>query len=331
MSPIQATARPRVGLLGNPSDGYGGRVIAFTFDDFRARVEVGDASGAVLAGPGDEVRLDSLGELSSRSPAELGGGLALLAAAWVTWRRWRQESAGDLDDATGGLSMRFDSDIPRQVGLAGSSAIIIAALRALSQRFGVVPTTMELATLALAAETRELGITAGPQDRVVQAHGGLLSMDFGGPEWGVERIDPLRLPPLFVAWDPAPGRDSGAVHVDVRGRYDRGDLEVRRSMAEFARLAADGADALCRGDGAALAPLVDENFDRRVALFQLGEAERRIVEVGRAAGAAVKFTGSGGAVVGVLCDGDHFDEVRAAYEAAGYRVLRPRVTGSDER
>ena len=39
------------------------------------------------------------------------------------------------------------------------------------------PFERELALLAWEAETEELGIEAGPQDRVAQAHGGLLDMD----------------------------------------------------------------------------------------------------------------------------------------------------------
>ena len=59
----------------------------------------------------------------------------------------------------------MSTTIPRSVGLAGSSAIVIAALRAA----GVDLEPPEVAELALAIERDDLGIAAGLQDRAVQA------------------------------------------------------------------------------------------------------------------------------------------------------------------
>src|SRR5207248_8262986 len=75
------------------------------------------------------------------------------------------------------FSVRYHSDIPRQVGLAGSSAIIVATLRCLMD-FYEVPIPLEVQpSLALSVETEELGITAGLQDRVVQVYEGLDYLD----------------------------------------------------------------------------------------------------------------------------------------------------------
>ena len=41
---IKTHAYPRVGLIGNPSDGYHGRTIAFTFKNFRAEILMGEDS-----------------------------------------------------------------------------------------------------------------------------------------------------------------------------------------------------------------------------------------------------------------------------------------------
>ena len=40
MPPKRALAYPRIGILGNPSDGYGGRVLSLTFSNFSAGVEI---------------------------------------------------------------------------------------------------------------------------------------------------------------------------------------------------------------------------------------------------------------------------------------------------
>jgi glucuronokinase len=69
-----------------------------------------------------------------------------------------------------GFTMSYTTDIPRQVGLAGSSAIVVAALQCLLTWMGLgeahVP-KRHRPTIALEAE-RMLGITAGLQDRVIQ-------------------------------------------------------------------------------------------------------------------------------------------------------------------
>lgn len=70
-----------------------------------------------------------------------------------------------------------------QVGLSGSSAIVVATFRALMEYYQVslsdiALTPGELAQVILDVERSELGISAGLQDRVVQSVGGLVHMDF---------------------------------------------------------------------------------------------------------------------------------------------------------
>lgn len=306
MESITERAFPRAGLLGNPSDGYGGRVIAFTFEDFSARVTVARAPALELQqGPGSEL---------------LGAALEVL--------RTHLRAADAVEPDAPAVRIAFESDIPRQAGLAGSSAIVIAALRALCRWWRVTLDPAELAELALRAETDLLGIAAGPQDRVVQSYEGLLDMDFSPPRSASKyrRLDPALLPPLFVAWDPHPGESSGIAHDDVRARFERGDPDVRRAMEIFPRLAAEGARCLLQGDPARLRELVDANYDTRASIWRLREVDRDMVAIGRAAGAGVKFCGSGGAVLGVLHDELQWPEVSAAYRRRGFPSLRPRVS-----
>ena len=66
---------------------------------------------------------------------------------------------------------RYDTNIPRQVGLAGSSAIVTAAFRCLMQFYCLrdldIPRKLQ-PQFVLDVETQELQINAGLQDRVVQ-------------------------------------------------------------------------------------------------------------------------------------------------------------------
>ncbi|NIQ27582.1 MAG: GHMP kinase, partial [Gammaproteobacteria bacterium] len=85
------------------------------------------------------------------------------------------------------------------------SAIVTAALRALLEFFELEISREEQPNLILAAETEELGITAGLQDRVVQVYEGLVYMDFARnlmEDLGhgrYEALDTSLLPTMFVA------------------------------------------------------------------------------------------------------------------------------------
>ena len=325
-----ATAYARAGLLGNPSDQYGGKALACSIFDFEARVELAAADRfAVISNP--EERLDGahFKEVAARL-RERGCYEAdrLVRAAIVRFA----EGADGLgaipdDDPSLKFHLRYETGIPRQAGLAGSSALVIATLRALAHWFDRPLGRVELAERALAAEVEDLGIAAGPMDRVIQSYEGLMHMDFAEPRTpaSYRRLDPGLLPPLFLGWDPRIGRASGAIHRNVRLRWLAGDPEVRGAMEVFPALVDEGVACLERGDVAGFKKCVDRNFDTRASIFDLGERDVRMVEIGRARGAAVKLCGSGGAVVGVMDDPDQFSEIEGGFRQAGFRAIRPRL------
>ncbi len=285
---MRRTAHARAGLLGNPSDLYDGRVIAFALANFRACVTLTPAERfEIEPGADDGLVYPSLREGGAALAAYgCDDGVRLLRAA-IQQLVARRGGLADLasDDPRLHFRISYTTDIPRQVGLAGSSAIITAALRALAEWFGLRLARAELAELALACETDALGITAGPMDRVIQAYQGLLWMDFAPPRGAhsYRPLDPELLPPLFVAWDPRGGEPSRKLHGDVRLRFLRGDPGVLRALASLPALADEGLDCLERGDTAGLMRLVDRNFETRASIFPVAEvdAERRaVVRVG---------------------------------------------------
>ena len=148
-----------------------------------------------------------------------------------------------------------------QVGLSGSSAIIIAAFRALmkfhsltladlrisidgkwatpvascsyANRILLVPpyffvfTAIDFPGIILDIERIELKINAGLQDRVIQTYGGLVHMDFSPLAMGHKRglytpLDSALLPPLYLAYDAHTGSDSGTAHSTVKDRWIAG-------------------------------------------------------------------------------------------------------------
>src|SRR5262249_25418787 len=137
------------------------------------------------------------------------------------------------------FSVRYESGIPRQVGFAGSSAIIVATLRCLMDFYQVsIPLEVQ-PSLALGVETDQLGIASGLQDRVMQVYEGLVSMDFSkermherdGFRCGVyERLDPALLPPLYVAYKADVSEPTEVFHNDIRARFNRGEEKVVQAM-----------------------------------------------------------------------------------------------------
>jgi hypothetical protein len=173
----------RVGLLGNPSDGYGGKTFSVTIENFHAEAWLaplarGNPAIHLLPHPVyDPLRYPSLGGLSTVSAREgYSGGLRLMAATLHRLRALCAAKAWPLDVSTG-FAARYHTTVPRQVGLAGSSAIITAFLKAAMGFYGLESdaarealglTRDRLPAFVLAIESEELGITAGLQDRVVQ-------------------------------------------------------------------------------------------------------------------------------------------------------------------
>ena len=313
----QVRVPARIGLLGNPSDGFGGRVIAATIDDFAATVVAEPADHWELVAPERERSVRSVPELvAALADHELEEGLELLAAAIV-----RLDREGQAPEPH---RLLFESDIPRQAGLSGSSAVIVATIRALADALPAV----DVARLALEAEVDVLGWAAGPQDRVVQAFGGLLDMRFDEP-WDAERyerLDPTGLPACILAWTEDPGEHSGAVHAPVRDRWRAGESEVVEAMRRFASLAADGRKALDAGHASEVWPdLADEAFDLRTRFWSITDTDIDMVDAIGSVGGGASLAGSGGAVVGYLPDASLVSEATEALADVGAESLVPTI------
>lgn len=328
MLPFTAVAPARAGLLGNPSDVYGGKTLAFAYQNQFASVHIAAAEQFTLAdgAPGqlDFARPETLTH-ALHSPNTSTGERLLRAALIRFGARFPQLRELPSGDPRLHFSLQFQSTIPMQVGLAGSSAIIVAALRALCHWFSVELPPHAIAETALAAETEELHITAGPMDRVIQAFGGVLLMDFAQPQssHSYQRIEARSLPPLVIAWDPNGSEPSGAVHQEVRKRWLANDPAVRTAIARFPALVDAGMKALSKGDPQAFRNAVDENFDTRAGIWRVRARDHEMIAIARQRGAAAKFAGSGGAIVAVLRSEEDAPSLESAYQTAGYRTLRP--------
>jgi glucuronokinase len=326
---IRTQAYPRAGLIGNPSDGYFGKTIAFTFSNFRAEVVLYlSPELEILPNTRDHSRFEGIGHLVE-DVRRYGyyGGIRLLKAAVKRFHDHCRASRIQLDDRN--FTLRYASDIPHQVGLAGSSAIITACFRALMSFYQVEIPRPVLANLILSVESDELGISAGLQDRVAQVYQGLVYMDFDRERmerqgYGLyERLDPRALPPLYLAYRSDLAESSEVVHNDLRARWERGDPEVHAAMREWAGLAERARDLLRRGAADGLGALMDANFDLRARVCRISRGNLEMVCAARAAGASAKFTGSGGAIVGTYADEAVYAGLVRALGPLGVEVIKP--------
>lgn len=330
---IRQIAYPRAGLIGNPSDGYFGRTIAFTFQNFQAQVEVWESPELeLLPSRRDHSVFQSLAALHDDVKTHgYYGGFRLLKATAKAFFDFCQERGYVLDNRN--FTLRYSSDIPNRVGLAGSSAIIVACAKAIMEFYGVKISRHSLANLALSVENEELAIPAGLQDRVAQCYGGLVFMDFRKEtmeERGFgdyEELDISLLPSTYIAYRDDLSEGTEVFHNDLRARWLRGDQEVIEAMRFWAQLTTDFRAALEAGDLTALNEMINANFDKRASLYDVGKGNLDMVRTARSVGASAKFAGSGGAIVGFYEGDEMLHALEASFANKGIRVIRPILEG----
>ncbi|MDH4238686.1 MAG: GHMP kinase [Phycisphaerae bacterium] len=328
---IHTKAYPRVGLIGNPSDGYFGKTISFAFSNFSAEVVLYETLELeILPNYKDHSRFACMAELVKDVRLHgYYGGIRLLKATVKKFYDYCQENCIELHDKN--FSIRYSSDIPHGVGLAGSSAIITACLRALMAFYGVSIAKYVQANLVLSAEVDELHITAGLQDRVVQVYEGLVYMDFNKEVMdkqgygNYEPLEPDLLPKLYVAYRADLSEPTEVFHNNIRKRFECGDKEVIGAMRYWSGLTYKARRFLIAGQLDKIAGLLDANFDRRRKIYRLSEDNILMVETARRLGASAKFTGSGGAIVGTYENEQMFKQLRKKLGKLNIKVIKPKI------
>lgn len=328
---IQQKAYARAGLVGNPSDGYYGKTISFIIRNFWAEVTLFESPELhIQMNERDESTFESIDELA-RKVRQFGyyGGIRLLKATVKRFFDYCTKHQIPLHGRN--FTLRYQSNVPPQVGMAGSSAIITACWRALSQFYGVEIPKHLVPSLVLSVENDELGIPAGLQDRVIQTYEGVVFMDFnrGHVEklgYGLyEELDPKLLPPVYVAYTTNLSEGTEVFHNDIRGRWNRGEREVVSAMYQWANLAQRVRDLIQAGEGHRIGPLLNENFDLRRRLYKISPGNVDMVETARHIGASAKFTGSGGAIVGTYEGEAMFEELKETLAPKGVAVIKPQI------
>jgi len=328
---IETRAFARAGLLGNPSDGYFGKTISIIVRNFGASISLYESP---------ELRIEEMDVdlntfrniyhlIDSVKLTGYYGGIRLIKAAIKKFVEYCDSNNIRLDNKN--FTIRYRSSIPRQVGLAGSSAIVTATMKALMQFYDIEIPKHILPSIILKAETEELGINAGLQDRVIQVYEGCVYMDFDKEHLqqnGFGKYEPLDsslLPKLYLAYKTELGKVSGVVLSNIREKFEKGDSLVIDTLAQLADLARQGKEVLLKKDYKTLGSLMNKNFDLRCKIMNISESNMELVNTARNCGASAKFSGSGGAIIGMYEDDEMLQRLIINLQKINARVIKPII------
>lgn len=335
MQIIRKAAYARAGLMGNPSDGFGGRTLSFTFKEFVSNVVLYEWDRIeILWSQQDKGSFATVDELVEDVKLNgYYGGVRLVKGTIKRFVEYCRKKGLPLHDQP--FSVRYETNVPRGVGLSGSSAIVVATLRCLLEFYKVEIDPRVQASIARSVENDELGIACGLQDRVAQVYGGLTAMEFGkaslqeidGYICGTYRsVDTSLLPPLYIAWDEQAAKDSGTVHAPLRQRVQE-NPKLQDTLNEIADLVPKSIAALESRNYPQFHQCVNRNFDLRTTLYQIADRNREMIEAAREVGASSKFAGSGGAIVGTFPNEGTWARLQQAFNRPDkpWKILRPTI------
>jgi glucuronokinase len=331
---IETQCYPRAAVIGNPSDGYFGKTIAFLFSNFQAKVQLYHTPELDIQPQRlDKTRFGSMKELVENvNTSGYYGGIRLLKATIKVFYDYCQECNIQLDERN--FTIRYDSNIPLRLGLAGSSAIITACMKALISFYGVAIPKPILANLVLNVENQELGIAAGLQDRVVQAYEQPVYMDFNKKTMekqgfgNYEVLDADSFPNMYIAFRKNLSEGTEVLHNNLRARFNIGEKAVLEAMEKWRGYTEDFKEALKTRDCKIMHQLINANFDLRHSLIPISKGNVEMVEAARSVGASAKFTGSGGAIIGTYEDEKMFEKLEKALEDKEIEVIKPNIVNN---
>ena len=314
---ISSSAPGRCGIVGNPTDGYGGAVISSSLAE-RAVVQLQPAS---------RFELDICGHTETLAdPPDLTLTQGFTDVAKAVFTRFPQALAGPPFRLLG------TTTVPVQAGLSGSTCMVTAILGAVLRLLDDDRSPYVVAETVRDIEFNVMDCICGFQDQYMAAFGGLNYMDFRGKQphsedgqvyAAVEPLAPHVVDAPFILANTGVQRHSGTIHKAPRERWIEGDREVIEGYERTARLARAGKVAMLTGDWPRLGELMNENHAISRQLGGSGEANERLIAAALehgAWGAKLAGAGGGGTIIALHPDPDELG--RRLADAGAVRVLR---------
>jgi galactokinase/mevalonate kinase-like predicted kinase len=271
---IAYSAPGRCGIVGNPSDIYGGKVLSCSLP------------------------LRNYCELRSNEARDVPEG-----ALWAAIEKRFPEMA------TANVEVRIRSEVPRSSGLAGSTAMLAAMVSCVREYLSLPKIEVaELAELVRDIERNDAGVMCGYQDAYMVTHGGLQLMDFTGKHpvnpGPTAQMSAVDAPLPFLLVTTGVERLSGSVHGPMSERWLAGEEKVVQGIERISALTEPALQALISGDLPLLAGTMQENQAIIAELGGSGPQIDALIETCLSLGArAAKLAGAGmGGTVIVLTE-----------------------------
>lgn len=323
---LTETTYAGIGLAGNPSDGCFGKAVAVPAANYSASVTLYESPEVNLVPTEqDHAAFTDLADMSLDVEAYgYYGGVRLLKAAARTFLEHCEVQGIELPARN--FTARYSSSIPRRVGLAESSAVVTAMLRALVRFYEAPVAREQIPRLAWLTEREELGIPCGLMDRVMQTYGEPVFMDLNRQAIETEghgtyqAIPRECIPSLMLALPATPRTPGGDYHRALGIHVQEQNDDLLERMQEFAAIAVEARDALTQRNYERLGTLMDRNFDLRQRLFPLPEPETAVVRSIRQLGLPAKLAGGSGTVVALCTDDACLDRLAEAVRPHAYAV-----------
>jgi glucuronokinase len=327
---IKTVSYPRAALIGNPSDGYFGKTIAFTFSNFKVEVTLYESDKLeIIPGNRDRLSFNSIKELVSEVEQNgYYGGIRLIKAAIKKFNDYCHEH--NIQLVENNFTIGFASSIPDRLGLAGSSAIVTASVKAMMQFYGIEIPKPILANLILSVEKDELKIDAGLQDRVAQVYNCPVYMNFDKALMNQQGFgeyipfDKNLLPRLYIAYRTNLSEGSEVTHNDFAMRYAEREPAVLNAISQWAELTDEVWHKLQSADKN-IAALLNRNFEIRKGVMNVSKGNFELINTAQSVGASAKFTGSGGAIIGTYNDEEMYGALVTAMKKIGAEVIKPKI------
>ena len=332
---ITYSAPGRCGIVGNPSDMYGGAVISCSTGE-RATVTVEEYDRLEI------VVEENVRTIRSAEDLSQDGGMfdAVLAAIEYF----------ELDKAT--LRISVTTAIPVRAGLSGSTAVMIALAAGLLEwmartefehyQTSALWKSARKSRYMLAETVRHielyfLKIVCGYQDAYMCTFGSLNFLDFHDKEkyltldreplGTVENLAGVAPEiPLVLALTGVQ-RISGVVHKPVRDRWIEGDPLIVRGVLRLAHIARMSKGAIISGDWDRLGEAMTENHEIVRSFGSSSEVNERIIRTALDSGAiAAKLAGAGKGGTIIALNPDPAGMIEALKDAGVAAISYPAPT-----
>ena len=323
MRGVMATAPGRAGIIGNPTDGYGGSLVSCAIKD-RATAIIVPADQLIIENETGKTVLKWENDFANR-----GDHFDIVRSVLRYFRLYDLKAR-----------IRTETRIPEQAGLAGSTAIIAAVLTAVSAYIGKSFNRYFLAELNRIIELNYMKCQCGYQDAYMTTFGGLNYLDFRGKEYykdlhseqyaTVENLAEYISELPFIVAHTGIKHHSGQFHKPLRERWLEGDPVVAKAYEDITALAREGKKALINRRWEHLGYLMNENHRIQDSIADSGEQNNYMIRVARkngALGAKLAGAGGGGTIIALTLEPERTKEALLQAGADCFVELSPDAPG----